>query len=414
MRKRRQAPCRQARQTAAELCRGRPGIQSFIVSKGSASGQEDKAGMPPGPKKKRIALAAALFLGLLILAFLVSLSDIRKLTAIARDLDPHWILLGAGSAVASFVAFGLAFLSLMKRFVLRSQIPDIIKIGYVSFTFSEVFVSAGLSGYAVRSVHLAAYGISYLETLIYSLTRACIHYFVIFLVFLLTVGLFLSAIPEGIGRNVVLFQFCLFATLLAYAVRIFLSPAARSRWVRVAGFAMNCAARLRGRAQSFGSDTRKGVENVLDRAVGAMFANGWRTLWTLLWELAGMGLRFAALYAGFRACGYAVDPPVMVAGFIIGTFWAVFVQLPGQLGVMEGAVSATYTAFGIPFEVALGACVLYRLMYSLIPFLLGFLFLPRPAAQTLSAFLKGEQVMPRIFPTQQDGSQRPAQGRGTG
>jgi uncharacterized protein (TIRG00374 family) len=166
--------------------------------------------------------------------------------------------------------------------------------------------------------------------------------------------------------------------------------------VRLAGYVLNSLARLRGRRQWFEDRVRRRVEDVTDQAVRAVHGLGWRLLWPLLFDGAGLMFRFAALYCAFRACGFAVDPVVMVAGFIIGTFWAFLVQIPGQLGAMEGATSAVFTAFGIPFEIAFAACVLYRLAYTLLPFLLSFLFLPRLAARTLSSFFRERSRAPGV------------------
>lgn len=341
-------------------------------------------------RTKRLLFCAAILLGLLILGILISLSDIHKLAEIGRGLSLPWIVLAAAAAIASFWAFGLCFAVLVRHLVRASAIPDIVRIGYVSFTFSELLVSGGLSGYAVRSLHLAGHGISYLETLIYSLARACIHYSAIFLAFLLTVGLFIPSIPEGIGGNVLLFQFILFTLLLVYAVRIFSSSSARNRWVRLAGYCLNSLAAIRGRERWFDARVQHRVERIMDGAIEALYTLGWRLFRAFLVDCAGLMLRFATLYCAFRACGSSIDPAVMIAGFIIGTFWAFFVQIPGQMGVMEGAVSGVFTTFGIPFEVALAACVLYRITYSLFPFLVGFVFLPRLARQTLSSFLHGD------------------------
>jgi len=341
-------------------------------------------------RKSNILYIAAILLGLVILGFLASLSDIRKLAEIGRGLASEWIILGSAAGIASFWFFGLCFASLVRRLVQPSAIPDMVKIGYVSFTFSELFVSGGLSGYAVRSLHLAGHGISYLETLIYSLARACLHYLAIFVAFLLTVGLFIPSVPEGIGGDMLLIQFLLFSGLLAYAARIFTSAAARRRWVRLAGFVLNTLARLRGRERWFGDPRRRRVEEIMDQAVRVIRGLGWRLPWAFLLDCVGLGFRFAALYCAFLACGYAIDPAIMVAGFIIGTFWAFFVQIPGQMGVMEGAVSGVFTTFGISFEIALAACVLYRLTYTLLPFLVGCVFLPRLARRAFSTFLRGE------------------------
>jgi uncharacterized protein (TIRG00374 family) len=339
---------------------------------------------------------AAILLGLVILGLLASLSDIRKLAEIGRGLAPGWILSGSIAGIVSFWLYGLCFAAIVGRLVRSSAMPDIVRIGYVSFTFSELLVSGGLSGYAVRGFHLAGYGISYLETLIYSLARACIHYCAIFLAFLLSVGLFIPSVPDGIGGDVILFQFLLFAGLLAYAVRIFSSAAARNRWIRLAGFLLNTVARVRGREQWFGSQRRQRVEEIVERAIGTMRRLGWRLPLAFLLDGLGLGLRFTTLYCAFLACGYAIEPGIMVAGFIIGTFWAFFVQIPGQMGVMEGAVSGVFTTFGIPFEVALIACVLYRLTYSLLPFLVGLVALPRLARRTLSSLFRDRPATPSL------------------
>jgi hypothetical protein len=131
----------------------------------------------------------------------------------------------------------------------------------------------------------------------------------------------------GIGRNVVIVQCCLFVVLLAYGVRIFFSASARNRWVRVVGFGLNSLARLRGTDHVFEKKSRERIEEVLNRAVQAVLANTWRMIWPLVFEFSGMGLRLITLYAGFRACSYVVQPAIMIAGFIIGTCWIVYLQV---------------------------------------------------------------------------------------
>jgi len=107
---------------------------------------------------------------------------------------------------------------------------------------------------------------------------------------------------------------------------------------------------------------------------------GLAALGVLVYLLASSGISYAEtlLFTIIRAFLHYLSLFLL---FLI----VVLAFLPGQFGLLEGSLSAVYAAFGIPFSVALGAALLYRLSYSLFPFAAGFVLLPRLMKQALTA-----------------------------
>ena len=85
-------------------------------------------------------------------------------------------------------------------------------------------------------------------------------------------------------------------------------------------------------------------------------------------------LWIGVMYLAFLAFGYTVDPWHLVTGFSIGQIIGVVSMLPGGAGTMEGSMALVFVLLGIPLETALGAIVLFRLTYYVIPFILSLPF----------------------------------------
>ena len=61
-------------------------------------------------------------------------------------------------------------------------------------------------------------------------------------------------------------------------------------------------------------------------------------------------------------------------GFAVGQTVAIISMVPGGAGTMEGSMALIFSAFGIQFETALGAVLLYRVSFYIIPFLISLPF----------------------------------------
>jgi uncharacterized protein (TIRG00374 family) len=48
--------------------------------------------------------------------------------------------------------------------------------------------------------------------------------------------------------------------------------------------------------------------------------------------------------------------------------------IPGGLGIMEGSMAAIYAGFGVPYENAVAAVLIYRVAYYLLPLIASLFF----------------------------------------
>ena len=87
------------------------------------------------------------------------------------------------------------------------------------------------------------------------------------------------------------------------------------------------------------------------------------------------------LDAVFAALDYRLAPAVLVAGYAVGTMFMLVSITPSGVGIVEGAMTVTFTSLGVPLETAASATVLFRLYTFWLPMLAGFLTLRlvRPA-----------------------------------
>lgn len=83
----------------------------------------------------------------------------------------------------------------------------------------------------------------------------------------------------------------------------------------------------------------------------------------------------ALLGAVFAALDMPIAPAVLIAGYAVGTVFMVVSITPSGAGVVEAAMTVTFTSLGIPLEVAAAATVLFRLYTFWLPMLAGFLTL---------------------------------------
>lgn len=78
-----------------------------------------------------------------------------------------------------------------------------------------------------------------------------------------------------------------------------------------------------------------------------------------------------ALWFCFRAFSITLPPGQAISGFVIGTVAGVASLLPGGLGIQEASMAGIFALFGISFEKAVLASILYRAVYSIAPYLVS-------------------------------------------
>ncbi len=94
----------------------------------------------------------------------------------------------------------------------------------------------------------------------------------------------------------------------------------------------------------------------------------------------------SVMYFAFKAMHYTINLGELLIGFAVGQTVAIISMVPGGAGTMEGSMALIFSAFGIDFEVAIGAVLLYRVTFYIIPFIVSlpfYLSLKRKREQNL-------------------------------
>jgi uncharacterized protein (TIRG00374 family) len=79
----------------------------------------------------------------------------------------------------------------------------------------------------------------------------------------------------------------------------------------------------------------------------------------------------ATLWFCFRAFDVTLALGQLVSGFVIGTVAGVASLFPGGLGIQEASMTGVFALLGVSLEKAVVASILYRVVYSIIPYLIS-------------------------------------------
>jgi uncharacterized protein (TIRG00374 family) len=79
----------------------------------------------------------------------------------------------------------------------------------------------------------------------------------------------------------------------------------------------------------------------------------------------------ASLWFCFRAFDVTLSVGQLVSGFVIGTVAGVASLFPGGMGIQEASMTGVFSLLGIPLEKAVVGSILYRVVYSIVPYLIS-------------------------------------------
>jgi uncharacterized protein (TIRG00374 family) len=118
--------------------------------------------------------------------------------------------------------------------------------------------------------------------------------------------------------------------------------------------------------ERFDATMDQGVQAMRDKPSALAIIAG---LIAIDWACSALALWFC-----FRAFDVTPSPGQLISGFVIGTVAGVASLIPAGLGIQEASMTGIFGLFDIPLEQAVLASILYRVVYSVIPYLvsLGF------------------------------------------
>ena len=321
-----------------------------------------------GSERSRRWIAAAAFVGLALLVFVVTRTDLGNLLATVRGIAPRLLLLPLLAAMASYVTMALSYQGIAAAAGWRVRFSDMWRITLVANTANYLLSTGGLSGFALRMYLFTRRGIPAGNAVIISLVQTLLTNLVL-LPFIIA-GFALLLVSHSImGRDLFLAAGMLagFSGIVLAACVVVLHRRWRQR-------AFLVSARLADSAlQRFAPHHRPSPLQLMrfqhHLNVGIDFLLGRpHEMWApTLYIVLDWAFTLLILYASFVAIGHPIAVSYVIAGFAIGMFCSIVSFVPAGLGILEGSMAAVFASLDVPLEQAVVAVLIFRVSYYVVP-----------------------------------------------
>jgi uncharacterized protein (TIRG00374 family) len=266
----------------------------------------------------------------------------------------------------SYACISISFAQVSRLLGVEMRMRNLTIIGFVSSVLNHLVLSGGAAGYSVRFMLMNRHGVTMREVVAISI----LHFY-------LTSLMMMAMLPVGLiylGLNASLSQTT--AILLAASASVLVVGTLlvaglvfwgrmRRRAIRLVVTAARTLVRrdVREPLARFDDTMAQGIQAMRDRPSSlALIAS----LIVVDWTFSATALWFC-----YRAFGTTLSPGQLVSGFVIGTVAGVSSLIPGGLGIQEASMSGVFALLGIAFETAVLASILYRVVYSVVPYLVS-------------------------------------------
>jgi glycosyltransferase 2 family protein len=350
-------------------------VTTLIPASPAGSSGSERGAAPFGRPHGGRWIRGALVIAVAAFAAMFAFVNATKLWHILTNADPWWI---AGAVLFGFGAYGamsLSYQGIAKAAGVTMPFVEMLRITLVANTVNYLVATGGLSGFATRMYFFNRRGISAGTAVLISFVQTFLTT-VTLLFFLLGGFLYLFQTHRLAGPTLVVIS-VLLAFLIAGAVLtalLLFHPRLRRRtlvWLaNTTYWIMSRIVPQRTPPQAhisrYQSKLNRGIEFLLSRkrqmiAPVAYIFLDW--VFTLL-----------ILHAAFLAVHQHVRLSIVVVGFAVGIACSFISLVPGGLGVMEGSMAAIYAGFGVSFEGAVVAVLVFRLVYYILPILVSLFF----------------------------------------
>jgi uncharacterized protein (TIRG00374 family) len=273
------------------------------------------------------------------------------------------------ATLISYTCTSYSFARVSRLLGVEMSTKDLVIVGFVSSVLNHLVLSGGAAGYSVRFMLMNRDGVSMREVVAISI----LHFLLtgLWMVAMLPVGLAYLSANASLGRPTAMLLVASallvsLGTLLATGLAFWGKMRRRAIRLLVKMARILVHRDIEEPLARFDATMTLGVQ-AMRNDPGSMLTIG--SLIVVDWVFSATTLWFC-----FRAFDVTLSPGQLVSGFVIGTVAGVASLFPGGLGVQEVSITGTLALLGIPLEKAVVAAVLYRVVYSIIPYLvsLGF------------------------------------------
>ncbi len=355
---------------------------------------DSKSETTPAHKSQRRAnrrrrpawIGGTVLFGALAFAILFAFTDIGELGRVLANANLALLALPLLCVAASYVTMALSYHGIARAAGGDIGFGDMLRITLVANSLNYVLATGGLSGFAARMYYFTRRNIPAENAVVISLAQT----------FLTNMTLLLFVV---LGFSYVFFASDLDGSALASAaamlvllliVAIAFGAVILHRRLRRAflGLTAELTHRTFRRFRPKGGVSRISMRRylaTLDRGIGFLVANKKAMGAPLFFICLDWFLTILILHTSFLTIRHSIPFAQTVVGFSVGIVVSFISLIPGGLGIMEGSMSAIFAGMGVPFEAAVAAVLLFRVIYYILPLVVSLVFLRDMLAQGRSA-----------------------------
>lgn len=308
-----------------------------------------------------ILLVLVVMLGLVFVV-----ADLDQIWTALREANWRLIPFALIATLISYTCISFSFAQVSKLVGVTMSIKDLSIVGYVSSVLNHLVLSGGAAGYSVRYMLMNKYGVTMREVV----TISILHFYFtsLLMIAMLPVGFIYVGLKADISQTTeillavsafLLFLVAILATTLIFRSRL------RKRMVRILVKATHTF------LHRDVSEPLERFDATMDQGVQAIREN--RSTMVFIASLIVIDWAFSAVTLWFCFRAFDVTPSLgeLISGFVIGTVAGVASLFPGGLGIQEASMTGIFALFGIPFEKAVLAAILFRVTYTIVPYLIS-------------------------------------------
>ncbi len=336
---------------------------------------EDKTFLKPFYRRKRFWLSIAGGITALWLTF--HRANFPLIVHYLRELSILWV---GGAFLCAAVSYGCiagVLQSLLVASGYRLSVRDVLSISLISTVANYVINFAGISGLAVKIYLMSRKKIIPSHTLSISIIHGfftnTIAIFFIFVGLIVFYGHYQieTARSNAFEWVVVSLIAVLFVAFLWLGAFISHGAFRQKNWHLAMGI-YDLISRKISRLVHRRDELNVAFEN-FNESMNFIVRNARQLLYASFYALADWAFMFGCLKTSFLAVHCHVPLSVITVGFCVSLFISVISIVPGGVGVMEGSMVSVFYLLGLDYEQSLVAVLCYRILYYLLPIVVGFI-----------------------------------------
>lgn len=308
-------------------------------------------------------LIVGIVLAMAVLGIILVALDWREVRRVLGQANWELVIFALLATAVSYACLSLGFAAVCRIFRIPMPHGRLVEIGFVSITVNHLLSTGGMAGLSLRLILMRRHGLETHQILSASLFHSYFNNLALFT--LLPAGLVYILLTHPLSPGQYLgvgVALAVLSAVLGLASVVVFIGRTRRAMLRLLGQAWWFTRRrdIQGPLGGFDAAFAEGVEAIRRRPIVlalpvALIIGDWVA-------------NVAALWFCFDALGEAVGPGILLTGFVVGVAVGLVSFVPGGLGIQEGSMVGAYALLGVPFEQAVLAAVLFRVVYYFIPF----------------------------------------------